>query len=333
MENFSMKNLFFKFGAKAPQGDKMKTEIKTKTKTPRGKQPRHLTISRFLHFTFTLLLFAALFSCEKKESIPEPSLRRIISTAPSNTEIIAGLGLADRLIATDPYSKDIAGVPDGITRIDFFYPDAEAIIKLSPDIIITNEHNSTGSGSDPFKPLSDIGIPVLYIPTSVSIEGIYGDIRLIAETLDRKERGEKVITEMKARADEIAAIGKTITDRKKVYFEISPAPDPYTFGTGTYLNEMITIAGAQNIFGDQSGWLSPNAEAVLGRDPDVILTNVGFVENPVAEIKGRPGYSQITAIKNNAVYQIDANASSRPSQHIVIALRQIAKAIYPDKYK
>jgi iron complex transport system substrate-binding protein len=95
---------------------------------------------------------------------------------------------------------------------------------------------------------------------------------------------------------------------------------------------MITIIGAENIFGDMTGWLSPNAEAIVGRDPDVILTNVGFVENPVAEIKSRSEYAQISAIKNNAVFKIDANASSRPSQNIVIALRQMAASVDPEKY-
>jgi iron complex transport system substrate-binding protein len=308
--------------------------MKTLTTVSHGKQAGNR--SKIFLFALFIIHFSLFICCNSKKQSAEtapPEPKRVISTAPSNTEIIAGLGLAGRLIATDPYSTDIAGVPEGITRIDFFYPDNEAIINLSPDIIITNEHNSTGTGNDPYKALSDIGIAVLYIPMSVSIEGIYGDIRLIAKTLQRTDEGEKLIADMKSQVDEVATIGKTITDRKKVYFEISPAPDTYTFGTGTYLNEMITLTGAENLFADQTGWLSPNAEAVVGRNPDVILTNVGFVPDPITEIKGRPGYSQITAVKNNAVYQIDANASSRPSQHIVIALRQMAKAVYPDRYK
>jgi iron complex transport system substrate-binding protein len=277
-----------------------------------------------LHFSFFSL------SCEKKAvkaEVNEP--QRIISTAPSNTEIIAGLGLADSLIATDPYSTDIAGVPQGLTHIDFFYPDVEAILLLAPDIVITNEHNSTGTGSDPFKLLRETGVQVIYIPTSTSIEGIYGDIRLVAGALQRIEEGEKLITKMKTQVDEIAAAGKNRATKKTIYFELSPAPSCYSFGTGTYLNEMITIIGAQNIFADQSGWIAPSVESIVVRNPDVILTNVSYTQTPIEDIKNSPGFSQTTAVKNNAVYQIDANASSRPSQNIVIALRQMSEMVYP----
>ena len=67
-------------------------------------------------------------------------------------------------------------------------------------------------------------------------------------------------------------------------------------------------------------------------NPDVILTTVNYVENPTEEIKSRPGWEHINAIKNNQVYYIDANSASRPTQNIIKALNEIAKAVYPDQY-
>jgi iron complex transport system substrate-binding protein len=152
------------------------------------------------------------------------SVEKIMSTAPSNTEIIADLGLAAKLIAIDKYSRDVPGVRSDLPEIDFFYPDAEYIISLDPDIIIASEHNIPGTGSDPFALIREAGIPVAYIPTSGSIEGIYEDIDFISKLLGKSERGGELIAEMKNQIDGIRRKGAGITEKKSVYFEISPFP-------------------------------------------------------------------------------------------------------------
>ncbi len=266
-----------------------------------------------------------------KVSIPN-KIEKIISTAPSNTEVIVDLGLGDKLVAVDKYSSDVPSISEELTKIDFSNPDAEAIIGLNPDIIIASGHNKTGSSEDPFKLVKEAGIPVVYIPSSESIKGIYEDIEFIASILNVEDKGNEIVDNMKSKVDEIAKIGKTITDKKSVYFEISPSPSLFTFGQGTFLNEMIEIIGAKNIFADEKGWISPSAESVIDKNPDVILTNVDYTENPIKEIETRDGFENINAVKNNAVYQIDKNSSSRPSQKIILALNQIAESIYPEKY-
>ena len=79
------------------------------------------------------------------------------------------------------------------------------------------------------------------------------------------------------------------------------------------------------------GVFAPSA-GVIDKNPDVILTNVDYIDNPIQEIKSRPGWENINAVKNNQVYLIDKNSSSRPSSHIIKALNEMAKAIYPDVY-
>ncbi|WP_042274988.1 ABC transporter substrate-binding protein [[Clostridium] dakarense] len=266
-----------------------------------------------------------------KVNIPK-KIDKIISTAPSNTEVIVDLGLSDKLVAIDKYSSDIEGINKDLTKIDFSNPDAETIIGLEPDIIIASGHNKTGSSEDPFKVISESGIPVVYIPSSGSIEGIYKDIEFIADILGVQGKGQALISDMKSQIDEVSKIGKTINDKKKVYFEIAPAPNLFTFGNSTFLNEMIEIIGAENVFKDENGWVTPSAEAVIDKNPDVILTNVNYIENPIDEIKNRDGFENINAVKENKVYQIDTNSSSRPSHKIILALNQMSKAIYPEKY-
>ena len=295
-----------------------------------------------LVLTTVLVVMLAMVGCSSKETIVKDregndvtlpnKMERIISTAPSNTEILVELGLADKLVAIDTYSSDVEGISDDVEKIDFLNPDAEAIIGLEPDLIIASGHNKSGSSDDPFKLVKEAGISVVYIPSSESIQGIYDDINFIADITNTKQKGQEIVDNMKSQIDEISQKAKNIKDKKKVYFEIAPAPNLYSFGNSTFLNEMIELIGAENIFKDENGWIAPSAESVIDKNPDVILTNVNYIDNPIQEIKDREGFENINAVKNNQVYQIDKNSSSRPSQHIIKALNEMAKAIYPNVY-
>lgn len=263
-------------------------------------------------------------------------INTIISTAPSNTEVLVGLGLADKLVAVDKYSADIEGISEDLPKIDFRNPDAEAIIALNPDIVIASGHNKAGD-EDPFALIKEAGIPVAYIPSSYSIDGIYEDIEFIASLTDTEKEGKELVNSMKNEVEAIKAIGDTIEDKKTVYFEIGAGSGLYTFGNETFINEMIETIGATNIFGEESSWITVTPEAVIDANPEVILANKPGTNEAgltaVEDIVSREGWDTITAVKNGDVYQIDKNSSSRGSQNIIKALKEMAKAVYPDEYK
>jgi len=260
--------------------------------------------------------------------IIKSEINRIVSTAPSNTEIIVDLGQANKLIAIDKHSANIEEIPAGLPLLDFFYPDAEVIINLEPDLIIASGHNATGSGEDPFRMLREIGIPVVYISMSESIEDIYKDIAFIAELLQAEEKGETLIASMREQIAEITEKTSGIENRKTVYFEISAAPLMMTFGKDSFINDMITVIGARNIFENEKWLVTPGAETIIERNPDIILTNVNYIDNPIGEIKSRLGFNHINAIINNHIYLIDNNSSSRPSARVILALKQMSEAVY-----
>lgn len=269
---------------------------------------------------------------EGNEVIVPTKLERIISAVPSNTEVLVELGVADKLVGVDKYSEGIEGLDKEIPKMDMNNPDAEAIIALEPDVIIASGHNKVGSAEDPYKAIVDAGIPVVCIPSSESIQGIYEDIEFMASLVGKEKKGEEIISSMKEKISKYEELGKTVKDKKKVYFEIGPAPDLFTLGNSTFINEMIEIIGAENIFKDQKGWIPPTEESIIDANPDVILTTVNYIENPTGEILARDGWGEITAIKNKDVYQIDTNSASRPSHHILKALDEMAKVVYPDVF-
>lgn len=263
-------------------------------------------------------------------SIPQ-EINKIISMSPNNTEILIELGFGDKIIATDEYSKDIKGLPQGIPLFDMMAPDAEQIVALKPDIIFTTGM-SLAEGNDPYKPIEDMGICVAYIPSSDSIEGIYEDIVFFAKSLSVEEKGLEIVNRMKSRIEEIRELGSSIENKKTVYFEIAAAPSLYSFGTGVFLNELIEIIGAKNVLGNHDWWISVSEEIVIASDPDVIITNVDYIDNPVEEIMARPGWENMKAVKNKAVYYVDNYATSHSNHNIITGLEQMAEAVYPDIY-
>ena len=292
---------------------------------------------------FTIILAMSIITaCSPSETVTKDregndvtlptNISKIISTAPSNTEILLALGLGDKIIAADKYSKDVEGINTDITFIDFMNPDAEAILKLQPDIIIASGHNKSGT-EDPFSLIKESGISVVYIPSSDSIQGIYDDISFIANITGTSKKGQVIINEMKEEIAKYKEIGEKITEKKKVYFEISPAPNLFTFGKGTFLQELLEIVGADNVFANEGTWIPIGGEAVLEANPEIILTNVNYIEQPIEELKSREGWNAITAVSQNQVFSIDTNSSSRPSHHVIKALKEIAHAVYPDLYE
>lgn len=263
-------------------------------------------------------------------TIPE-DIDTIVSMAPSNTELLIELGFGDKIVAIDTQSVDIEGLPEGIPAIDLMSPDVEQLIQLDPDLIFASAMSMAG-GDDPFAQLKDADIALVYIPSSDSIEGIYEDIDFIAKVLSVEEKGQDIVEDMKDQIAAIKEIGDEITEKKSVYFEIAAAPEMYSFGSGVFLNEMIDIIGARNVLADEDQWIAVSEEAILAANPDVIITNVNYIEEPVEEIKARDGWENVSAIKDEQVYYVDNMSSSLPNHNIIKALNEMAKSIYPEKY-
>lgn len=256
---------------------------------------------------------------------------KIITISPSITETLVDLGLSDKIIGIDTYSTGIEGLNADLPTFDIMAPDTEKLIALKPDIVFITSMSEV-NGVNPFKPLIDVGICVACIPTSDSIQSIKEDIEFLGKVIKQEDKSKVIIKNMEDEIDKIKKIGDTILEKKKVYFEIASAPYMYSFGKNVYLNEMIEMIGATNVLSDQESWISVSEEIILNSNPDVILTNVNYIDNPIEEIKARNGWENISAVKNNQVYYIDNDASSHSNEFIIKALKEMAKGIYPDKY-
>ena len=265
-------------------------------------------------------------------TLPE-EVATIASLSPATTQVIMDLGLTDKLVAVDTYSAQYwpeLGELE-LPLFDMYMPDAEQLTLLSPDLILVSSMSSY-YGGDALSALVDLGICVAAIPSSATVADAEEDVRFIASCVGAEEAGEQLVADMEATIADVTAIASTITEKKTVLFEIGCLPDIYSVGEGTYLHELIGMAGGINVLGDQQGWLAVSEEDALAANPDVILTDVNYIDDPVGEILGREGWDVVTAVAEQQVFYIDNLACSLPNNHITDALVEIALALYPDEF-
>lgn len=264
-------------------------------------------------------------------TVPE-TVNTIVSLAPSVTQVLCELGLADKIVGIDNQSPNYTDqLKDDLPQFDMMSVDTETLIALKPDIVFTSGISYVGA-EDPFKSVRDVGICVADIPSSSSLNDVKLDNQFIADCVGKSEEGKKLNDDMQATIDKVAAIGKTITDKQRVMFSIADSSALYSFGSGTFLNEMIELIGAVNVFADQESWISVTTESAVAANPDVILTNVNYIPDPIADFTENAAFAEVNAVKNDRVYLIDNAASSLPNHHVVDALVQMALAVYPDQY-
>lgn len=315
---------------------------------------RRTTKTRLTAFLLGMLLLA-LSACGRKTPAPQPAAKTetalpttdpsgasitipeqvdsVVSLAPSICETLVALGVEEKITGYDLQSVGIAGLPENVPTFDTVNPDVEQLAAMAPDMLLVS-NLSLYDQEAPYQPLIDAGVCVICVPTSESVEGVRNDIRFLAAALGVPEEGERVVDEMDAELAKLSALVSDIPEeeRKSVFFEISPAPYLYSSGSGTYLHELIELAGGRNVLADQSGWISVEGETVVAANPDVIFTNVNYTDAPVEEILGREGWAGVSAVMNEEVYYIDNSASSLPNQNIVKAAEQMARALYPERF-
>lgn len=255
-------------------------------------------------------------------SVPE-TVSTIVSLSPSITQVILDLGMGDKLVAVDTYSMDTKGLPEGLLAFDMMSPDMEQIVALAPDLVLVTGM-ALVSGDDPFVKLQELGTAVAIIPSSDSLAGIQEDVRFIG-TVVGNEAGAQVLNDTLSEA--IEAYRVTTDTPVSVYFEISALPNLYSFGSGTFLNEMIELLGGQNIFADQQGWLSISEEAVIQAAPEIIFTNMPEDMDAVDGILARNGWGSVPAVESGRVYQVDPDSSSQSNHRVVKALEEMAAAM------
>ncbi|MHA6253170.1 ABC transporter substrate-binding protein [Oceanobacillus sp. CAU 1775] len=262
----------------------------------------------------------------------EEAPERIVTLLPSNTEIVFALGHGDKVVGVsdnDNYPEEVLE----LDKVGGMELNVEVIISLDPDIVLAHELG-TNYFQEAFEQLEAAGIDIFVVADANSIDTTYETIEDIGEVIGATAEANELVEEMKADFAEITEITSEVTeeDRKTVFFEISPAPDLYTSGQGTFLHEFLELSNAENAI-DMEGWPAIDPEVIIELNPDIIMTTYGdYVENPIEQVTSRDGFQSVEAVKNNRVYDIDADAGTRAGPRLTEGAREVAEAIYPELF-
>jgi iron complex transport system substrate-binding protein len=259
---------------------------------------------------------------------------RLISLAPSATEIVFALGLGPKLLAADNFSDypaEAKGLPK-VGGLNAAY-NIEQIVALKPDLIFA-------AGITPpetIKKLEDLKLAVVVLGAEkTSFDSVFADIVLAGQAAGQAEQAAQVTAAMKQKLETLKAKLAAATEKPLVYWELDatdPAK-PYSVGAGNFVSDMIALAGGVNVFEKtDSPYPQISAEQVVAANPDVIILSDAAYGITVESVMQRPGWQAITAVKQQRVEPIDDNLVSRPGPRIVEGLEAAAKIIHPELFK
>ncbi len=266
-----------------------------------------------------------------EEVIIEEQPERIVSLIPSNTEIAYELGLGEEIVGVsdfDNYPEDTADKE----KIGGQEMNIEKILSLKPDLVLahaSSAHNST----EGFQQLKDAGIPVLVVNEAQNFDQVYESIEMIGKASGKQQEAGQIVSEMKEEIEAIKEKAQSISEKKSVFIEVSPAPEIYTPGKNTFMDEMLSIINAENAAGDLEGWAKIDQEAVVEKNPDVIITTYGYyTENAAEQVLSRDGWKDVTAIKDKQVYDVHSDLVARSGPRLAEGVEELAKAVYPETF-
>ena len=260
----------------------------------------------------------------RKVEIPE-KVERIISTVPSNTEIIVDMGLVNILAGVDIYSEKISKELEGKGILNTDRLNEEKIMELMPDLVITSQHNLS-KGKESLNIFDEVGIPVYVMKTPNSLEEVKNSIDEIGNLLNEKKKSDNLKDNYVQELEKLRLQNKK---QKRVYFEILNNPI-YTTGGKTFLNDVIENAGGKNIFENQEGWISPTLESIIEENPEFIFVGEDRKEI-IEDIKTRPEWRELDAVKTGKVYFVDEGIN-RPSTRVLKSLKQMKEVLSNDKF-
>ena len=248
-------------------------------------------------------------------------VEKAVALTASDCEIIFALGAEEALVGRGEYCDYPAEVFDLPSLGSGANTNIEQIIALEPEVVFLSMMAQTQEQVDQ---LEKAGVRVV-VSDAQDIAGTYTAISLIGQVMGKQAEADKVIADMQAVFDEIKA--NPIEGDKTIYFEVSPLQwGLWTAGTGTFMNEVAEMMGLKNCFDDVEGWAAVSEEQVLERNPDYIMTiTMYFGEGPTPEeeIMARPGWENVTAVKNGDILNLQNNELSRPAPRLAAGAQML----------
>ncbi len=251
---------------------------------------------------------------------------RIISLAPSVTEVVYLVGASDRLIGVTNQCAWPAEVA-GIRRIgDLLNPNYELILASRPDLIIAS---TAGNDRTAVLKLADLGLPV-FVTAPRSLDRLFESVESIGQITDCEARADQVVRQMKERLERVKQRRAGLPPVRAFFITwFDPLLAP---GRNTFENDALRLAGVESITsGIDEFYPRYSLEQIIAQDPDVILT-VEHKGNPLPDLKQLPGWQRLSAVRKGRIYVLKEEFQ-HPSPRCVDSVEELARKLYPERFQ
>ncbi len=263
----------------------------------------------------------------------EAPAHRIVSMAPSATEILYAIGAGGQMVGRDSFSdypEEAVSLTDvGGSMGDYSY---EAIASLNPDLVIAAGINT----ADQVKALEDLGLTVYYIANPTDFAGLYQIIQDVGILTGRSEEASTLTASLAQRVKTVENAVATATTTPVIFYELdgSDPAKPWTSGPGTFVDMLITKAGGKNVGSTLSGsWAQISVEDLLIQNPDIIILGDSAYGMTPDQVAARAGWENIKAVTDGQIYAFNDDLVTLAGPRLVDGLEELAKLIHPELFK
>jgi iron complex transport system substrate-binding protein len=264
----------------------------------------------------------------RKVVVPDDP-QRVISLAPSITEIIYDLGEEKRLQGVTKYS-DYPAQAKALPKVGtYVHLDLERIVALKPDLCISTKD---GNPKHVIEKISRLGIPV-YAINPRSLEQTMDTITQIGSLLNAQEAATRLVSGMQQRITRVQSLVAQVNNRPRVFFQIDAEP-LVSAGNNTFIHELIELAGGINTAAGNDPYPRYSWEDILVLQPDIVIISSmagGLDSEDLLGIWKK--WSQLKAVLNEQVFVVDAGMFDRTTPRLVAGLETIAEIIHPELFK
>jgi len=254
--------------------------------------------------------------------------KRVISLAPSITEIVYDLGQEQKLKGVTQFS-DYPDAAKALPRVGSYVRlDLEKIVALQPDLCLAVKD---GNPRHIVEKIMDMGIPV-YVIDPRNLAQTMDSITRIGKLLQAEERAHELVNELENRILRVRSQVEKATEQPRVFFQIDLNPI-VSAGNNTLIQELIELAGGINTTAGKDPYPRFSWEDILLLQPDIVIISAmagGLSDRQLMEIWQK--WKQLSAVKNDRVFVVDAGRFDRPTARLVAGLETLAEIIHPDLF-
>lgn len=286
----------------------------------------------YLFIILAVILAACSTNSDKstKNEQSEKSYDRIISLIPSNTEILYELGLGDKVVGVstvDDYPKEVKDKK----QFDAMKLNKEALLKAKPDLILAHESQKSTDGKV-LNGLKDSGVKVVYVKDAQSIDEMYETFKQVGKVTGKEKEANALVKETKNNIKKVVNSVPKDAKSQKVFMEVSSESEIYTAGKNTFFDDMLKQLKAKNSFSNLDGWQKVSKEAIIKKNPDVMISTMGISEKDYQQIiDKRGGFESLNAVQKGRIEAVNGDQISRPGPRIDDGLKALRDAIYNEK--